>query len=571
MARFRSKLTARVLPVVFVGFAVSTGVAVQSSASAQQAAVADKGRDITLTASGVVDTQARSAQQAAITLAGAANGFTGTDRSILVAEVREVARVTTGVSNVYLVYEKNGAPGGPDSRWRGRPGMTETGRVFAAYLHEPGREPTSVPYDEKAMEEAVTYETYTGPKKTGRLTTSEPYVDPGTNVLMTSFTYPLTGPGGKFAGMAGVDLPLGDLSKRIGATQVGRTGYAMLLSAKGTLLAAPPTKLDLSGVIGYKSLAQAASHNTKTAAELTERSRDVADGSLTARDPFGSGKALITWTRVPSTGWTLMTVIPTAEVRAPVVALQIKLVLTGLAVLLTVTVALVLAAAHLMRRLPRVRDAALQIAGGRLDVEIPAGDNDELGQVSAAFGAIVAYLRGANETHNRFAQMQALADADALTGVPNRRRFFELGDASVARTADVEDPSGQLPTTVLMIDIDHFKSINDTHGHPTGDDVIVAVSHRLADGLRAGDVIGRYGGEEFAVVLPRIDLNGVVAERLCAAVADRPMVTRSGPLHVSVSIGKATVEPADTGIGEALARADTALYRAKQAGRNRVA
>jgi diguanylate cyclase (GGDEF)-like protein len=120
-----------------------------------------------------------------------------------------------------------------------------------------------------------------------------------------------------------------------------------------------------------------------------------------------------------------------------------------------------------------------------------------------------------------------------------------------------------------MIDIDHFKLVNDTHGHLVGDDVIREVAQRLAHGLRSTDVVGRYGGEEFAVVLPEADGGDTVPERLRAAVADVPVPTRSGPVSVTVSIGMTWLQPGDD-VTSALSRADTALYRAKQGGRNRI-
>jgi diguanylate cyclase (GGDEF)-like protein len=127
--------------------------------------------------------------------------------------------------------------------------------------------------------------------------------------------------------------------------------------------------------------------------------------------------------------------------------------------------------------------------------------------------------------------------------------------------------------SAMMIDIDHFKSVNDTYGHPTGDDVIREVATRLAAYARRTDLLGRYGGEEFSLVLPE---TGVLtckelAERLRSAIADEPVQTRTGPLDVTVSIGTASRQPGDTDLITLLSRADQALYEAKNAGRNRVA
>ena len=155
-----------------------------------------------------------------------------------------------------------------------------------------------------------------------------------------------------------------------------------------------------------------------------------------------------------------------------------------------------------------------------------------------------------------------------LTGVPNRRRFFELADREFAQAK-----RHSRPFVAMMLDIDHFKRVNDTLGHPTGDDVIRAVAGRLADGMRRTDVLGRYGGEEFAVVLPDADpvYGHELAERLRRAICEEPIETRTGPLEVSVSVGLSCWTAGDPDLGSVLARADEALYRAKRDGRNRTA
>jgi diguanylate cyclase (GGDEF)-like protein len=123
-----------------------------------------------------------------------------------------------------------------------------------------------------------------------------------------------------------------------------------------------------------------------------------------------------------------------------------------------------------------------------------------------------------------------------------------------------------------MLDIDHFKRVNDTHGHHVGDQVIQAVAARLAGCNRTTDVLGRYGGEEFALILPNTSSEGaaVLTERLRAAIADRPIDTDAGPLTVTVSIGVAQYTAEHTDVETLLSAADTALYQAKRAGRNRV-
>jgi diguanylate cyclase (GGDEF)-like protein len=129
------------------------------------------------------------------------------------------------------------------------------------------------------------------------------------------------------------------------------------------------------------------------------------------------------------------------------------------------------------------------------------------------------------------------------------------------------------PVAVLIADLDHFKAINDAHGHQAGDVALLAAVAALAGGLRPYDQLGRFGGEEFTAVLPRTGPVEAarIAERLCRAVSRAPMLLADTPVEVSVSIGVAVLGEHGTDLTDWLAAADAALYRAKQTGRNRVA
>ncbi|SNY66419.1 diguanylate cyclase [Paractinoplanes atraurantiacus] len=163
-----------------------------------------------------------------------------------------------------------------------------------------------------------------------------------------------------------------------------------------------------------------------------------------------------------------------------------------------------------------------------------------------------------------FSRVQELATTDELTGQHNRRHFYALAGTLV----DAASRAGH-PLAAAMIDIDKFKSVNDTYGHGVGDEVIRTVAARVRESIRVSDVLGRYGGEEFAVVLPdHTDAPGL-AERMRRAVADTPVPTAAGPLSVTISVGL-TQHAADESLDQLLARADHALYRAKDTGRNRV-
>ena len=167
---------------------------------------------------------------------------------------------------------------------------------------------------------------------------------------------------------------------------------------------------------------------------------------------------------------------------------------------------------------------------------------------------------------NRYREMSTI---DGLTGLTNRRTFIERSEKELFRAQRI--PSTHM--ACIMVDIDHFKSINDTYGHPVGDAVLVKIATILLENARQYDEVGRYGGEEFAVLLPSTRLTSAVkvAERQRIRIADAEIVVEDKKIQVTASFGVACY-PADgiRNINELLKAADAALYDAKQSGRNRV-
>lgn len=168
-------------------------------------------------------------------------------------------------------------------------------------------------------------------------------------------------------------------------------------------------------------------------------------------------------------------------------------------------------------------------------------------------------------------EILTLAMTDSLTGIYNRRAFMEHAD----KECSIAQRNG-LPLALLMIDVDNFKKINDRYGHPTGDAVLSEIASILTSRLRKEDTIGRYGGEEFCILLPGTEENGALAigENLRLAISASPLTKSRPPVFATVSIG-ITVRPASDMLfapdfSKLLAAADAALYQAKHDGRNRV-
>lgn len=166
------------------------------------------------------------------------------------------------------------------------------------------------------------------------------------------------------------------------------------------------------------------------------------------------------------------------------------------------------------------------------------------------------------DSFHRQSEFESLAFVDGLTGLHNRRWL----DQAFRRQIERGLHDGK-PLSILMIDIDHFKRFNDTHGHLSGDRSLRAVALALSNNLRPGDLLARYGGEEFAVLLPETTSPqaAAIAERLRRAVAEPPAADAASSL--SISLGDTQLRPGDT-LEIILARADGALYQAKTAGRN---
>ena len=194
----------------------------------------------------------------------------------------------------------------------------------------------------------------------------------------------------------------------------------------------------------------------------------------------------------------------------------------------------------------------------RLPVDSQAGESD----------AMLVTLVDVSVQQQQLTQLRTEAEVDALTGLANRRSFASTAAKAVARAR-----GQQRPLSLLALDLDHFKLVNDKYGHPAGDCVLVVVGRVLEGALRADDLAARMGGEEFAAILPdtTIEQAHTVAERIRASIQNTPIALETGQtISQTVSIGVAAYHDGEDDLAAAQERADAALYAAKNAGRNRV-
>jgi diguanylate cyclase (GGDEF)-like protein len=237
--------------------------------------------------------------------------------------------------------------------------------------------------------------------------------------------------------------------------------------------------------------------------------------------------------------------------------------------------------------LGQLTNLAGRMAGGEQSLRIDLTSKDEIGQLGSAFNRMAQAIQKREQDLRKLAEdlektvadrteelrsqneiLEKIAITDPLTQAFNRRHFFELSEKEIQRALRYSHP-----LSVMLIDVDHFKVVNDTYGHRVGDQVLVDVVRLCQENIRNVDVFARYGGEEFVVLMPETNCGEIcaTAERICALVAETPITV--GAIHISVtlSIGVACwAGEQELNFDQLLSRADIALYRAKDRGRNMV-
>jgi diguanylate cyclase (GGDEF)-like protein/PAS domain S-box-containing protein len=204
---------------------------------------------------------------------------------------------------------------------------------------------------------------------------------------------------------------------------------------------------------------------------------------------------------------------------------------------------------------------------GPIEQQLPNGRWLRVEERRTRDGGLVGFRTDITELKQREFELERLATTDPLTGAMNRRSFLEAGEKELRRGLRYD-----VPLSVLLFDVDHFKHINDTYGHAAGDEVLRGLVKAAREELREHDLLCRYGGEEFSVVLPETDRAGaeIAAERLLIALRETSTPTEKGEVRATVSIGGTQVDIHNDSLESALSRADAALYEAKESGRNRL-
>jgi len=214
-------------------------------------------------------------------------------------------------------------------------------------------------------------------------------------------------------------------------------------------------------------------------------------------------------------------------------------------------------------------DRARQIYGRRRDGSefIASVEILRIGGKDLANRHFAAIIRDVSHNRKTEEDLLRLAATDPLTGAFNRREFTAIAERESLRSARYGHP-----LTLLMLDLDHFKELNDTYGHAAGDKALQRFTAICSNALRNVDVFGRWGGEEFVALLPETDLAGaqIIAERLRRQTAENVLLHKDQKVTFTVSVGITVFRPGETSVDPPMNRADSAVYEAKKLGRNKV-
>jgi len=375
---------------------------------------------------------------------------------------------------------------------------------------------------------------------------SDVYRNEASDNVVMSIAVPITAPDGRFLGGFAAKLNFASIDHELRGLPIGETGHVYLLGKDSAVL--------VSSRLTAKDLLETRL-NPQTVRSLT--------GQRPASFEYMSSqgvKVVGTLEPAPQLGFVAVAEVSTDEAFAQIAELKSQTMLVVSFLLVGVGLIAYLLSLSVVRPLDRLTKGAAKVAEGDLGVNLPVETRGELGYLTRVFNDMVQRLRLGHE------ELQRLSVTDGLTGLHNRMCLTETLTREVARAK-----RQGMSFSVLMIDVDHFKSYNDTFGHLAGDEALKKMNPILTECLRDADFAARYGGEEFFVLLPDSVLDGAVdvAERIHARIAVETFGPTDAADTLTLSIGAAEFPKHGESPESIVAAADQALYRAKRRGRNR--
>jgi diguanylate cyclase (GGDEF)-like protein len=379
--------------------------------------------------------------------------------------------------------------------------------------------------------------------KSSRSLVGEPYWDEKAQKMIVILGVPILQGGGRIAGALVARANFGELTQALRVFSARSVGHVYLATARGTLIA---DSRNGSAERRTKDLAPGVADRLLAAGSEVVEHRGI-DGI----EVLGSAQ------RLSQAAWLAVADMPVAHAYAQATGLRNLAFLVIGVLLVVIAVVAYWLTALIARPLRRLTSAAAQVSAGDLPVELPAGGGGEVGYLTQVFNTMVDSLRKYHD------ELERLSTTDTLTGLSNRRHLMNLLAQEIERAKRADRPF-----SILMLDVDHFKKYNDTHGHQAGDEVLARIGTVLRKSIRPYDCAARYGGEEFLVMLSATALDPATesAERIRKQVRAEQFEAES----VTISIGVAEYPSHGDAAKSVIGEADAALYQAKRAGRDRV-
>jgi len=383
----------------------------------------------------------------------------------------------------------------------------------------------------------------------------DPYRDPRSERVVSSVVEPVETIEGRVVGALLVTLAFDDMREAFRSLAPSLGGSVDLVMSEGRRIV---------GSGAGEGMGQAVPASVLDA--LSE-----AEGAMIEYEADDGEQWLGALTPVPGTDWSVVAQLPSSSAYAQVRRLRDSTILLVSGLMVFVGFAAYFLGLFIVRPLTRLTAAAASVAGGDLSIDLPVTTGGEVGYLTGVFNRMVAQLRRNREElaaansalRLQNEELEHLSMTDPLTGLYNRRYVMNEFEKEVQRAE-----RHQRSLALLMLDVDRFKQYNDSHGHPAGDEVLRGIGRVIEDAVRDPDVPGRFGGEEFIVLMPDCDLVGAIdaAERIRARLTEE--VFEGG--KVTCSIGAAAYPQHGTNPSSIIAAADVALYEAKAAGRDRL-
>jgi diguanylate cyclase (GGDEF)-like protein len=379
--------------------------------------------------------------------------------------------------------------------------------------------------------------------KSSRSLVGEPYWDEKAQKMIVILGVPVLQADGRIAGALVARANFAELKQVLRVFSARSAGHVYLATAGGTLIA--------------DSRNGPADGKTKDLAPGVADRLLAADGEVVEHRGIDGIEVLGSAQGLSQAEWLAVADRPIADAYHQATRLRNEAFLVIGVLLVVIAVLAYWLAALIARPLRRLTSAAAQVSAGDLPAGLPAGGGGEVGYLTQVFNTMVESLRKHHD------ELERLSTIDTLTGLSNRRHLMDL----LAHEIERAKRAGQ-PFSILMLDVDHFKKYNDTHGHQAGDEVLARVSTVLRNSIRPYDCAARYGGEEFLVMLSATSLDRAKesAERIRKQVRAEQFEGGSVTISIGVAEYPSQGDTAKSVIGEA----DAALYEAKRAGRDRI-